>query len=194
MATTFAGKVTRSTKQARGRTALETTPVAIRSSFRLPPKLEDKIRSKLARRIGHAAPLIERGTVRFEDINGPRGGVDVVCRIKLVLSGRPSVQAQERASDAEPAFDLASHKVQRALERTRGKHELAAGSRYRGKGATKRPATRAKTAPATTRAHEPPERAPMKLKTARQPPARRAAKAKAPQAKRRHRVQRGARR
>lgn len=194
MATTFAGKLTRSTKQARGRTALEATPVAIRSTVKLPPKLESKIRAKLARRIGHAAPLIERGTVRFDDINGPRGGVDVVCRIKLVLSGRPSVQAQERASEAEPAFDLASHKVQRALERARGKAGLSTGKRYRGKGATKRAPVRAKTAPAAKRAHEPPQRTPMKLETAREPPKRRAVKVKARQAKARHRVQRGAKR
>jgi hypothetical protein len=104
------------------------------------------------------------------------------------------VQAQERASDAEPAFDLASHKVRRALERTRGKHGLTAGKRYRGKGATKRTAVRAKTAPVTKRAHEPPPRSPMKLETARLPPKRRAVKAKARQAKARHRVQRGAQR
>lgn len=194
MPPTFAGKLTRSAKQGRGRTTLESTPLAIRSSFPLPPKLDAKIRGKLARRIGHAAPLIERGTVRFDDINGPRGGIDVVCRIKLVLSGRPSVQAQERASKAEPAFDLASHKVQRALERERGKHGLSAGKRYRGKGATKRATVRAKTAPAATRVHEPPPRAPMKLKTAREPPKRRAVKVTARQAKARHRVQRGAKR
>ncbi len=189
----FAAKLSRSSKTSRGRTGLESTPVSIRSSIELPAKLEERIRTKLARRIGHAAPLIERGTVRFEDINGPRGGVDVVCRIKLVLSGRPSVQAQERASDVEPAFDLASHKVQRALERTRGKHGLTAGTRFRGKGVSKRAPVRAKTAAATTRAHAPRERAPMKLETARVPPRRRV-KTKARQAKARVSVQRGAQR
>ena len=169
------------------------TPVAIRSSIELPTKLEERIRSKLARRIGHAAPLIERGTVRFEDINGPRGGVDVVCRIKLVLSGRPSVQAHDRASDIEPAFDLASHKVQRALERTRGKHGLTSGRRFRGKARASGRRCAAKTAAAATRVHAPRERAPMKLETARVPPRRRV-KTKARQAKARVSVQRGAQR
>lgn len=214
----FAGKVERSTKRGRGKTPLEQTPIAIRSSTSLPRGLETKIRSKLARRIGHAAPMIERGTVRFEDINGPRGGVDTVCRIKLVISGRPSVQVQERATDAEPAFDLASHKVQRVLERERGKHGLTTGKRqHTTRGHQRTTTVVARTAAAKTtrtahakttrtapketartgagkRGHQPPERKPMKMKTARQSPSRRKAKSGANRAKRQHRVQRGARR
>jgi hypothetical protein len=208
----FPGKLTRSTKRSRGRTAIESTPIAIRSSVPIEPALEARIRKKLARRIGHAAPLIERGTVRFEDVNGPRGGVDTVCRIKLVVSGRPSVLAQDRGRDAEPAFDRASFKVQHALARVRGRHGLTTGQRYRGRGARKRVPTRTAVAvaarphaprkrastrravAASARPHAPRERAPKKLKTARRAPSRKAVKSKARQAKRRVRVQRGARR
>ena len=186
MVATFPGKLKRSTKRSRGRTPVEATPIAIRSSIPIEPVLENRIRRKLVRRLGHAAPLIERGTVRFEDINGPRGGVDTVCRIKLVVSGRPSVQAQDRASDIEPAFDLASHKVQRALERVRGKHGLAAGRAVRTR--TKPVAEPAAEARAPHRL----DRAPMKLETARRPPSRKGIKAKARHAKRRVGVQRAA--
>src|SRR5215470_20376352 len=104
----FPAKLSRSTKRSRGRTRTASTPVAIRGGVPISPRVEDRVRRKLVRRIGHAAPLIERGTIRFEDINGPRGGVDTGCRIKLVLSGRPSVQAQHRARDPESAFNGAS--------------------------------------------------------------------------------------
>jgi hypothetical protein len=117
--------------------------------------------------------------VRLEDVNGPRRGVDTVCRIKLVLSGRPSVQASERASDPGPAFDLASHGVARALERVRGKHRLTSGRRTGVKGGPQLPPRRATDAPATTRAHNPPARALPRFETARLPPARKKTRVKA---------------
>jgi ribosome-associated translation inhibitor RaiA len=169
----FPEKLPRATKRSRGRTPVASTPVAIRGGIAISPTVEDRVRRKLVRRIGHAAPLVERGTVRFDDINGPRGGVDTECRIKLVLSGRPSVQAQDRARNAEAAFDAASFKLQRALASVRGKH------------ASRRPHSRRRG---------PPERAPMKIKTARRPPSRRAVKAKARRAKHRLGMQGGRRR
>ncbi|NVB81926.1 MAG: HPF/RaiA family ribosome-associated protein [Kofleriaceae bacterium] len=135
-------------------------PIAIRSNVPLTPATESRFRRTLERRVGRAGAPISRGTIRFEDINGPRGGVDKECRIKLVLTGRPSVQASERDSELEPAFDRASHKLNSALTRAQGKLQ----------------------------------RRPMKLKTARKPPARKAVKTKAQRAKRRVGVQRAARR
>jgi hypothetical protein len=175
----FAGQLARSKKRSRGKTPVEATPIAIRSDVPISPKLDARIRSTMARRIGHAAPLVERGTVRFEDINGPRGGVDTVCRIKLVLGGRPSVQASERAHDPGPAFDLASHKVARALERVRGKHGLTSGRGAGVKGGRPRRTRHGAPAAVETRADNPPPRALPRLETARLPPARKKAKVKA---------------
>ena len=79
-------------------------PISIRSSLPLAEEFERRIRLQLARRLGHDASLIQRGTVRFEDVNGPKGGVDKVCRIKLVLTGRPSLFAEKRAPTVEQAF------------------------------------------------------------------------------------------
>ncbi|HSK03896.1 MAG TPA: hypothetical protein VK932_21735 [Kofleriaceae bacterium] len=125
----FAGRVEKAGKASRGRTARETTPVAIRSRVTLPAGFDDQIRDELASKLGHAATLIERGTVRFEDVNGPRGGVDIVCRIKLVLSGRPSVQVEEKAATPKAAFARARAVLVRALARVRDKHDLRASSR-----------------------------------------------------------------
>jgi hypothetical protein len=188
----FPAKLPRSTKHSRGRTSAGSTPVAIRGALPISPMLADRVRRKLARRIGHAAPLIERGTVRFEDINGPRGGVDTECRIKLVLSGRPSVLVHDRARDPESAFDGASFKVQRALASVRGKHALATRTRRTSSQRAHSSAVRA--AVATSRRNGSSlERAPMKLETARRAPARKAVKVKARRAKHRVGMQRGRR-
>lgn len=126
---TFAGRVGKADKASRGRTAREVTPVAIRSRVELPAGFAERIRGDLGSKLGHAATLIERGTVRFEDVNGPRGGIDIVCRIKLVLSGRPSVQAEEQAATPQAAFARARAVVVRALARVRDKHDLRASPR-----------------------------------------------------------------
>ena len=191
MSAKFPATLARSTKRGRGRTAVELTPVAIRSTIPISREVETRMRRKLVRRIGHAAPLLERGTIRFDDVNGPRGGVDTVCKIKLVLSGRPSVVASDRGRAAEPAFERASSKVQHALQRVRGKQRLAAGRSRRHATATKRRVATRTAVAASRRAHAPRERAPMKLKTARRPPSRKAIKVKARRAKRRVGVQRG---
>lgn len=94
---------------------------------------DDRIRATLGSQIGHAGTLLERVTVRFEDINGPRGGVDTACRIKVVISGRPSLIVEHREASPEAAFARAVHKVQRALERTRNKHGLSVGAAPRGR-------------------------------------------------------------
>jgi ribosome-associated translation inhibitor RaiA len=201
----FPRKLPRSTKRSRGRTRVESTPVAIRGHLAISPTVVDRIRRKLVRRIGHAAALFERGTIRFEDLSGTRGGINTECRIKLVLSGRPSIQVVERAGDLESAFDGAAAKVQRALARVRGKHELATGRqrtparRARQHVAKKavrraavhrvRPSTR-RAVGASRRSGHPAERNEMKLVTARPAPSRKKVTVKAKRAKRRVGVQR----
>jgi ribosome-associated translation inhibitor RaiA len=109
-------------------------PVAIRTKLDLTDAFADRVRTRLIRQLGHAATLIERGTVRFEDINGPRGGIDSVCRIKLVFSGRPSIQVEQRAATPELAFAQTIPSLVRTVERMREKHGLAAGRRSNGRG------------------------------------------------------------
>ena len=49
------------------------------------------IRRKLGMKLGKFATAIERLSVRVTDTNGPRGGIDQVCSVKVVISGLPSV-------------------------------------------------------------------------------------------------------
>lgn len=93
-------------------------PLAVRTSgVEISPAFRRQIATRLDRRLGQVANHVERVTVRFKDQNGPRGGVDTLCRIKVVLSGLPSVLANEKASDPAKAFSLADHRVERAVKR-----------------------------------------------------------------------------
>ena len=67
----------------------------------------DAIARKLGRQLGKFAPSIERTTVRLSDANGPKGGRDQVVRIKVVLSGLPSVVVEERDAAYQRAVNRA---------------------------------------------------------------------------------------
>lgn len=108
----------RATKVGRGRTDASTTPLAIHTqgvAIRAP--LETYIHAKLGARLGKHALHIERVTARFDDINGPRGGIDTECRIKVVLVSRPTIQVSARGRDARRAFDAVLASLTRAVGR-----------------------------------------------------------------------------
>lgn len=104
-------------------------PIAIRSGIELDATFEDRIRAQLAGQVGHWAG-IERATVRFEDVNGPKGGVDTICRIKLVVSGRPSLFAEKRDISVWRAFASAVHAIGVSIDRSREKqHDVEIAAR-----------------------------------------------------------------
>jgi hypothetical protein len=76
------------------------------------------MRRKLGRKLGKFAGPIERVSVRAQDANGSHGGVDQVCRIKVVLSGLPSVVFKERDVTLNAAVDCALAGAERAVRRT----------------------------------------------------------------------------
>jgi len=136
-------------------------PLAVRTSgVEISPALRRQIATRLDRRLGQVASHVERVTVRFKDQNGPRGGVDTLCRIKVVLSGLPSVLANEKASDPAKAFKRADHSVERAVKRaiTRGQ---ARGMVTSGTGRTKAKRT---APPAATRPRPRPSTAQRNVK------------------------------
>lgn len=88
----------RPVKIARGRTFEMPPPAHIRViGAAVDPADRDAIARKLGMKLGKFAASIERVSVRLADANGPKGGVDQVCRIKVVLSGLPSVLVGRRA-------------------------------------------------------------------------------------------------
>ncbi len=79
------------------------------------------IRRGLGEHLGRFATAMERVSVRTEDVTGPRGGIDRMCRIKVVLKGLPTVVLERRNASLTAAVDeaLAAAKtaVGRALRR-----------------------------------------------------------------------------
>jgi len=122
----MARRVPRAVKRTAGRTAIAETPAYIRSvDGALQAHDKDYLRRKLGRKLGKFASSIERTSVRVEDVNGPRGGIDKRCRIKVVLNGLPSVVVEERQPSVQAAMDRAlartEHAVRQAVQRRRMK-------------------------------------------------------------------------
>lgn len=55
--------------------------------------------------------------LRFSDINGPRGGHDKRCQIRIPLSGMRDVVIEDTADDIRVAIDRAIERAARTLER-----------------------------------------------------------------------------
>ena len=115
----FAGRVPRAVKRSAGRTGAASTPANIRV-FGVDLDRDERaaIRERLGRKLGKHARPIERVTVRLRDVNGPRGGVDRVCTIKVVLAGLPSVLSEKSAASVGEAFSLAVSGAERAVARS----------------------------------------------------------------------------
>lgn len=115
----FAEQLPRSSKRAAGRTSAPQVPANIRVfGVDLDQEQRASIRKGLGAKLGKYATSIERVSVRVSDANGPRGGVDKVCRIKVVLSGLPSVVFESQASSLKPAIDGALIGTQRTVRRS----------------------------------------------------------------------------
>lgn len=114
----FADRIPRPAKRVAGRTAAQDVPANIRvAGVNLDDEDREWVRKRLGARLGKFAPLIERVSVRATDDNGPKGGVDQVIRIKVVVSRQPSVVFESRSSDFRMAANRALAGVERAMQR-----------------------------------------------------------------------------
>jgi ribosome-associated translation inhibitor RaiA len=112
-------------------------PTFIRSSgLEVDRSARAYIQRKLATKLAKFAHVVHRVSVRIEDVNGPRGGVDYVCRIKVVLDRHPSVVFATRSASVTESIDTALAGIVVAVRRTvvrrrarpiaRGRHAAAA--------------------------------------------------------------------
>ncbi|NLG75195.1 MAG: HPF/RaiA family ribosome-associated protein [Xanthomonadaceae bacterium] len=76
------------------------------------------LRRKLDRKLSKFAGSVERTSVRVEDVNGPRGGTDKRCAIKVVLRGLPTVFIEERHASLQAAMDGALARIERAVRQS----------------------------------------------------------------------------
>ena len=117
--------VPRPLKRTSGRTETMRTPAHVRV---IGVELDDDncalIRRKLGMKLGKFAASIERVTVRVTDTNGPRGGIDQVCNVKVVLSGLPSVVVERCDVALHAAIDVALRAAEQAVGRRVGRRRM----------------------------------------------------------------------
>lgn len=77
---------------------------------------KDYLRRKLGRKLGKFARSIQRVSVRIEDVNGPRGGIDQRCTIKVTLADLPSVIIEANSDSLQAAMDDALARLERAVK------------------------------------------------------------------------------
>ena len=112
-------QVPRPVKRTAGAAAARLTPANIRvNGVSLDEDDRAYIRRRLGEKLGKYASSIERVTVRVRDVNGPRGGIDLLCRVKVVLSGLPSVAVEQQSALLKPALTRALTGVERAVRQT----------------------------------------------------------------------------
>jgi hypothetical protein len=114
----------RPVKLTRDRTYAVPPPAHIRvRGLELQDHERDTIARKLGLTLGKFASYIERISVRLNDANGPKGGKDQICRIKVVLSGLPSIVVENRAHArtiaTERAVKATALAVRRRVQRRR---------------------------------------------------------------------------
>jgi putative sigma-54 modulation protein len=115
----FAGRRPKSVKREVGRTDASRIPAHIRlAGVDLTSGDRTYIHRKLGMKLGKFATSIERVSVRAEDVNGPRGGIDKACRIKVVLRGLPSVVVEASDASLGAAVDGALTGIERAVRRS----------------------------------------------------------------------------
>lgn len=89
--------------------------------------LKARIQRRLDRAIGHWRGVIKHADVRFEDVNGPRGGVDTSCSVTLVLTRAKPIVVKARATTQGKAFALVVPKLERTLRRDLERRGVAVG-------------------------------------------------------------------
>ncbi len=120
--TAFPDSTPHAEKRTAGITKTSATPLAIRlSGVAATPEERAYVRTRLGTKLNKFATSIERTTVRVRDDNGPRGGVDITCTIKVVLRGLDSVVYESTGTEMREAFDVAAAGVVRAVTRALGK-------------------------------------------------------------------------
>ncbi|WP_019140152.1 HPF/RaiA family ribosome-associated protein [Noviherbaspirillum massiliense] len=86
----------------------------VANDFSLTPSLRDYLERRLRFAFTPVRDRITAVAVRLRDLNGPRGGRDMLCQVCVSMPGQPEVVIKEVQEDMYAAIDLA---VKRAAYR-----------------------------------------------------------------------------
>lgn len=109
-------------KAGRGSTSVALTPLDIRARGRaIGPRIKDDIRVRATRAFGKWATVIRNITVRIEDVNGPKGGVDTRFAVQVLVDGYEPIHVEHSAAtlaEAEAAtLKAAEQRLKKLLAR-----------------------------------------------------------------------------
>ncbi len=79
--------------------------------------LRGHVRKRLSFSLGRCGSRIQRVDVKLSDINGPRGGIDKRCLIKVQVLGKRHIVVEDIQSDLYTAIDRAAGRAGRTLAR-----------------------------------------------------------------------------
>ncbi len=85
--------------------------------FELTDALRDYAVRRLAYGLGQSTPHVVRVAVQLLDINGPRGGADKRCRIRVKLDTPLEVVLEDTQPNLYVAIDRAAERVGRTVAR-----------------------------------------------------------------------------
>lgn len=60
---------------------------------------------------------IRQVAVQLQDVNGPRGGLDKLCRVTVTLAPSGKVRVEANDADLHTAIDRAADRVERSVTR-----------------------------------------------------------------------------
>jgi putative sigma-54 modulation protein len=77
------------------------------TEFELTPSLRDHLARRLRFAFVSIQYRIQSISVRLRDLNGPKGGRDMLCQVAVVIPGRPTVLIKDIQEDMYAAIDSA---------------------------------------------------------------------------------------
>lgn len=96
--------------------------------------LTDGLRGHIERRIqftlSWAHQNLPKVTLRLDDINGPKGGADKLCRIQIPIAGGKPIVVEDVQADLYVAIDRAIERAGRALSRKLARKRQHSHERY----------------------------------------------------------------
>ncbi len=100
----------------------------IEDSF--PRSVEEVVERRAALKLSRFANLIREVHVAVEDVNGPRGGPDTRCHVRVKLKHAPQVFIEEQALNVREAVFAAFDRAARTVAR-RADHRVDKSRRSR---------------------------------------------------------------
>ena len=80
-------------------------------------KLRGYIQTKLRLTLGLYHDKIQRTDIFLKDVNGPKGGKDIACKIKVKADGHTPFVSQQTTEDVVSSVNIAAHKIKRTASR-----------------------------------------------------------------------------